>query len=212
MARHPRTGRPAARAAAGSRRSRRLGSTSRRRRSCGGRTWCSCCGRDRASRRAGTHSTATPRRRRRSTAPSPSVTGARVVVDSSRLPIEPVALGLVPGVDVRVAQVVRDPRAVVYSWKRSKITTDRDTGEYMPKFSASYSTTSWLGAQPRRGGDPSTGSGRGRPVRRDRHGIPLQYCADSPISSANRPARWSSSRRRPRRSHRPTRWAATRYE
>ena len=72
------------------------------------------------------------------------VTGARVVVDSSRLPIEPVALGLVPGVDVRIAQVVRDPRAVVYSWKRSKITTDRDTGEYMPKFSASYSTTSWL--------------------------------------------------------------------
>jgi len=72
------------------------------------------------------------------------VTGARVVVDSSRLPIEPVALGLVPGVDVQIAQVVRDPRAVVYSWKRSKITTDRDTGEYMPKFSASYSTTSWL--------------------------------------------------------------------
>ena len=49
-----------------------------------------------------------------------------------------------PGVDARVAQVIRDPRAVVYSWKRSKITTDRDTGEYMPKFSASYSTTSWL--------------------------------------------------------------------
>ncbi len=72
------------------------------------------------------------------------LTGARVVVDSSRLPIEPVALGLVPGVDVRVAQVIRDPRAVVYSWKRSKITTDRDTGEYMPKFSASFSTTSWL--------------------------------------------------------------------
>jgi SAM-dependent methyltransferase len=72
------------------------------------------------------------------------VTGARVVVDSSRLPIEPVALGLVPGVDARVAQVIRDPRAVVYSWKRSKITTDRDNVEYMPKFSASYSTTSWL--------------------------------------------------------------------
>ena len=72
------------------------------------------------------------------------VTGARVVVDSSRLPIEPVGLGLVPGVDARVAQVIRDPRAVVYSWKRSKITTDRDNVEYMPKFSASYSTTSWL--------------------------------------------------------------------
>lgn len=72
------------------------------------------------------------------------VTGARVVVDSSRLPIEPVALGLVPGVDVRVAQVIRDPRAVVYSWKRSKATTDRDDIEYMPKFSAAFSTTSWL--------------------------------------------------------------------
>jgi SAM-dependent methyltransferase len=72
------------------------------------------------------------------------VTGARVIVDSSRLPIEPVALGLVPGVDVRVAQVIRDPRAVVYSWKRSKQTTDRDDVEYMPKFSAAFSTTSWL--------------------------------------------------------------------
>ena len=72
------------------------------------------------------------------------ITGARVVVDSSRLPIEPVALGLVPRVEVRVAQVIRDPRAVVYSWKRSKATTDRDDVEYMPKFSAAFSTTSWL--------------------------------------------------------------------
>ena len=72
------------------------------------------------------------------------VTGARVVVDSSRLPIEPVALGLVPGVDVRVAQLIRDPRAVVYSWKRSKRLPDRDSGEYMDKFSASFSTASWL--------------------------------------------------------------------
>jgi SAM-dependent methyltransferase len=72
------------------------------------------------------------------------LTGASVIVDSSRLPIEPVALGLVPGVDVRVAQVIRDPRAVVYSWKRSRLLTDRDNTEYMPRFSASFSTTSWL--------------------------------------------------------------------
>ena len=49
-----------------------------------------------------------------------------------------------PASTCAIAQVIRDPRAVVYSWKRSKITTDRDTGEYMPKFSASFSTTSWL--------------------------------------------------------------------
>ncbi len=72
------------------------------------------------------------------------VTGARVVVDSSRLPIEPVGLGLVPGVDVRVAQVVRDPRGVVYSWRRSRRMTDRDAEEYMPRFSALFTTTSWL--------------------------------------------------------------------
>jgi SAM-dependent methyltransferase len=71
------------------------------------------------------------------------LTGARVIIDSSRLPIEPIGLGLVPGVDVRVAQVIRDPRAVVYSWRRSRLLTDRDVEEYMPKFSASYSTLSW---------------------------------------------------------------------
>ncbi len=71
------------------------------------------------------------------------VTGARIVVDSSRLPIEPVALGLVPGVDVRTAHVVRDPRAVIYSWKRSRAFTDRDTGEDLPRFGAAFSATSW---------------------------------------------------------------------
>jgi SAM-dependent methyltransferase len=72
------------------------------------------------------------------------VTGARVVVDSSRLPIEPVGLGLVPDVDVYVTQLVRDPRAVVYSWKRVKRTSDYSDDEYMPRFSASYTTASWL--------------------------------------------------------------------
>jgi hypothetical protein len=71
------------------------------------------------------------------------VAGARVVVDSSRLPFEPVALGLVPHADVRVVQLVRDPRAVVYSWKRSKAMTDRDADEYMPRYGAAFSTTSW---------------------------------------------------------------------
>lgn len=73
-----------------------------------------------------------------------AVTGARVVVDSSRLPFEPVALGLVPGADVYIGHVVRDPRAVVFSWKRKRAFTDRDTGEQLPRFGAAFSTTSWL--------------------------------------------------------------------
>lgn len=72
------------------------------------------------------------------------VTGAKVVVDSSRLPFEPVALGLVPHVDLRIGHVVRDPRAVVFSWKRARVFTDRDTGEHLPRFGATFSTTSWL--------------------------------------------------------------------
>lgn len=70
------------------------------------------------------------------------VTGAKVVVDSSRVPFEPVALGLVPEVEVRIAHLVRDPRAVVYSWKRKKKLTDRESGE-MDRFGATYSTVSW---------------------------------------------------------------------
>jgi hypothetical protein len=73
-----------------------------------------------------------------------AVTGARVVIDSTRVPFEPVALGLVPGVDVSIAHVVRDPRAVAYSWKRSRVLTDRDTVEHMPRWGVAYSAASWL--------------------------------------------------------------------
>ena len=72
------------------------------------------------------------------------VTGARVIVDSSKIPIEPIALGLIEDVEVHIAQLVRDPRAVVYSWQRSKVLPDRDEVEYFPKFSATFTTTSWL--------------------------------------------------------------------
>ena len=73
-----------------------------------------------------------------------NVTGARVIVDSSRLPIEPIGLGLVPGVDVRIGHLVRDPRAVSFSWKRKKLLTDRDSGEHMDTFGASFTTVSWV--------------------------------------------------------------------
>jgi hypothetical protein len=72
------------------------------------------------------------------------VTGARVIVDSSKKPIEPVALGLVEGVELYLSHIVRDPRAVVYSWQRSRVYSDREGDEYMPRFSASFTTASWL--------------------------------------------------------------------
>ncbi|WP_182523395.1 sulfotransferase [Nocardioides dongkuii] len=58
------------------------------------------------------------------------VTGARVVVDASKGPALGQALAGAPGLDVRVLNVVRDPRAVAWSWsrhvERPHATTGRD--------------------------------------------------------------------------------------
>ncbi|MFJ6194718.1 sulfotransferase family protein [Micromonospora sp. NPDC092111] len=47
-------------------------------------------------------------------------TGARVVVDSSKLPPYGALLGALPGIDLRVLHVVRDPRATAFSWRRRR--------------------------------------------------------------------------------------------
>jgi hypothetical protein len=46
------------------------------------------------------------------------VTGARVIVDSSKRPHDAAVLAAVSGVDHFVLHMVRDPRAVVWSWQR----------------------------------------------------------------------------------------------
>ena len=72
------------------------------------------------------------------------VTGARVVVDSSKWPADPGLLGRVPGIDASVLHLVRDPRAVTHSWHRVRTYGDRAGDEAMPRFSAAYSAASWL--------------------------------------------------------------------
>ena len=47
-------------------------------------------------------------------------TGSRVIVDSSKLPSYGYVLGMTPGVDLYVVHLVRDPRAIAYSWLRKK--------------------------------------------------------------------------------------------
>jgi hypothetical protein len=71
------------------------------------------------------------------------VTGARVIVESTRWPTAPTILGLVPGMDVYVLHLVRDPRAVIYSWKRRKALTDRPGSPEMQRFGALYTMVSW---------------------------------------------------------------------
>jgi hypothetical protein len=51
-------------------------------------------------------------------------TGCRVIVDSSKSPAYGRVLAGIPGLDVRVVHLVRDPRAVAYSWVRKKLQRD----------------------------------------------------------------------------------------
>lgn len=70
-------------------------------------------------------------------------TGAEVVVDSTKWPAAPTPLGLVPGVDVRVIHLVRDPRGVSHSWQRRKAWRDRPGGREMPRYGPVSSVASW---------------------------------------------------------------------
>jgi hypothetical protein len=53
------------------------------------------------------------------------VTGARVVVDSSKRPSDAAILDLVPGLELYVVHLIRDPRAVAYSWGTRQPDIDR---------------------------------------------------------------------------------------
>jgi sulfotransferase family protein len=57
--------------------------------------------------------------------------GARVVVDSSKLPTYGFLLDNVPGIDLRVVHLIRDPRATAYSWSRTKALPDKPGGGFM---------------------------------------------------------------------------------
>jgi hypothetical protein len=73
------------------------------------------------------------------------VTGARVIVDSSKRPSDAAVLRLVPDISVFYVQLVRDPRAVAYSWTRRKVQPDRDHPAEMVPHGPVDSTLSWLG-------------------------------------------------------------------
>jgi hypothetical protein len=71
------------------------------------------------------------------------VTGARVIVDSSKRPSEASALHLVPGISPYAVHLVRDPRAVAYSWHRRKAHLDRGAPTEMRRHGTVASTLSW---------------------------------------------------------------------
>jgi hypothetical protein len=72
-----------------------------------------------------------------------SVTGSRVIVDSSKEPAHGYAMSLVPDLDFYVLHLIRDPRAAAYSWLKKKPQPDTDTKEHMVRFSPTKSSALW---------------------------------------------------------------------
>ncbi len=71
------------------------------------------------------------------------VSGARVIVDSSKRLSYAVLLSLLPFADLRVVHLVRDSRAVAYSWSRSKVSPAVVGGRLMPRLSPSQASRVW---------------------------------------------------------------------
>jgi hypothetical protein len=72
-----------------------------------------------------------------------TVTGSRVIVDSSKEPAHGFAMNMVPGVDFYALHLIRDPRAAAYSWSKKKPQPDTDTREHMVRFSPAKSSALW---------------------------------------------------------------------
>jgi Sulfotransferase family len=72
-----------------------------------------------------------------------TVSDSRVVVDTSKEPAYGYALGMVPGVDLRVLHLIRDPRAAAYSWAKKKRQPDSAEREFMHRKSPAQSAVLW---------------------------------------------------------------------
>jgi UDP-N-acetylglucosamine transferase subunit ALG13 len=61
-------------------------------------------------------------------------TGARVIVDSSKIPTYAMLLRRIPGIDLRIVHLVRDPRGVVYSWQKRVVREDGGRRDQMVRY------------------------------------------------------------------------------
>jgi Sulfotransferase family len=72
------------------------------------------------------------------------VSGASMVVDTSKAPGGAWLVRSMPGVDLRVIHLVRDPRATAYSWSRSKPIDDGGSRSRMVTLGPVRSSAHWL--------------------------------------------------------------------
>ena len=71
-------------------------------------------------------------------------TGARFIVDSSKLPTYTYLLTMVPSIDVRIVHLIRDPRAVAHSRARRKEQLDTAERRAMTQTGPRRSAADWL--------------------------------------------------------------------
>jgi hypothetical protein len=71
------------------------------------------------------------------------VSGCDLVVDSSKHASLAFCLRAAPDVDLRVLHLVRDPRAVAYSWSRQVRRPDTDRPSYMTRYSPATAAMQW---------------------------------------------------------------------
>lgn len=69
--------------------------------------------------------------------------GASVVIDSSKSPSYLALLARTAGLRLNIVHLVRDPRAVAYSWKRFKRDPDNPNTDEMPRFHPAVTATYW---------------------------------------------------------------------
>jgi hypothetical protein len=73
------------------------------------------------------------------------VSGARTIIDTSKDPTFACLLMRVPNVDLRLVHLVRDSRAVAYSWTRRRRLVSPIAGEeFMPRFDSAVTAGKWL--------------------------------------------------------------------
>lgn len=72
-----------------------------------------------------------------------SVTGANIVIDSSKTPIEPLGLIALSDLRIRIVHLVRDPRAVAFSMMRAKDAPDRPARGVMGTMTPWQSSARW---------------------------------------------------------------------
>jgi hypothetical protein len=72
------------------------------------------------------------------------VTGASVIVDSSKYPLHGMLVAGIPSVELAVMLLVRDPRAVAYSWTREKVRPEVHwERRMMPRHNVVRSALAW---------------------------------------------------------------------